>query len=74
MHPQGGLAGRGTVEQRHGNDQSAQVAIECSIEPYSAMPPTVLVARGDEPLLLHGRRDESSACLRPTDAVPLRWS
>ncbi len=74
MHPQSGLAGHGTEEQPHGHDQPAQVAIGRSIEPSTAVPPTVLVAMGDEPLFLQGWRDESSTCLRPTDTMPLRWS
>lgn len=70
MHPPG-AAHDDTDKQRHGDDQSAQFAIGPSIRPTTIMPPTVLVARGDEPLFLQGWRDEPGACMGSADAVPL---
>lgn len=73
MHTQGGLTGHGTDEHRHRHDQPAQVTFGPNMQPSTAMPPTVLVAMGDEPLLLQGWQDGLVACPDPADAVPLSW-
>lgn len=62
MHPQGGVTGHDADERRH--------AIGPSIQP-TGVPPTVLVAMGDEPLLLQSWHDGRRS---PAEALPLRWS
>lgn len=65
MHTQGALAGHGADEQRHRDDQPAQATFGSDKKLSVAMPPTVLVAMGDEPLLLHGWRDGLTTCPDP---------
>jgi hypothetical protein len=55
-----GLAGRGTDDLRHGEDQGEpqQCGIGRSIRPGTAVPATVLVAdMGDGSLFLQGQRE-----------------
>jgi hypothetical protein len=69
-----GLAGRDIDHQRQGDDQGQeQHAIDGSIRPGTAVPPTLFLAdMCDGGLVLHGWRDGPTAYLSPSDAIPLR--